>query len=461
MSASVDPRSRTLPHARPPTTRSSSVPGAPGAPGAFARLPALVLAATLALAATAARAGCDVPGGELRLLSDDWEALNIVAERAEACAGEGLRVETERTREHKALQVAALGVEPARYTSVIVSNNTVVPLLNEDLIRPLDALVERHAPELPERQRIRVDGRTMAIAFNANVQHLYYREDLLAEANLAPPSSYAELLDAARILRERGVERPLGGTFAAGWDLANEFMNLYLGLGGEPFGPDGVEPAIEGPAGVEALGTLRALSGYMDPDFLSIDSNELQSLWESGEVAMAVGWSSRAEALLDVEGDAPEVAVSTRVAAAPTIGRGDGDGDGDGEGEGEGGEGTVPAAALWWNGFAIARNASDEDAEASFRIMLHAISPDLLEEHADAALWLVEGYAPTPASAGALATIEAGAVPYPMLAPMSLLHAALGDELAEFLRGDEGAGRALADAAAAYRAAARERGFIE
>ena len=428
--------------ARSRTTR------APSRAVGFALL--LAILAALALAATAARAGCGVPGGELRLLSDDWEALNIVAERAEACAGDGVRVETERTREHKALQVAALGVEPARYTSVIVSNNTIVPLLNEDLIRPLDALVERYAPGLPERQRIRVDGRTVAIAFNANVQHLYYREDVLAEAGLEPPSSYAELLDAARILRERGFERPLGGTFAAGWDLANEFMNLYLGLGGEPFGPDGVEPAIEGPAGVAALGTLRALSGYMDPDFLSIDSNELQSLWESGKVAMAVGWSSRAEALLDVGGDAPEVATRTRVAAAPTIGRG-----------GEDGEGTVPAAALWWNGFAIARNVPDADAEASFRIMLHAISPKLLKNHADAALWLVEGYAPTPASAGALATVEAGAVPYPMLAPMSLLHAALGDELPEFLRGDEGAGRALADAAAAYRAAARERGFVE
>ena len=382
--------------------------------------------------------------GELRLLSDDWEALNLVAARAERCAGDGATVETERTREHKMLQVPALGIEPARYTSVIVSNNTLVPLLTADLVRPLDALVERFAPKLPERQRIRIDGRIMAIAFNANVQHLYYRKDVLDEAGIEPPSSYAELLAAAEILRERGFERPLGGTFAAGWDLANEFMNRYLGLGGEPFAPGSAQPAMEGPAGVEALGTLRALSHYMDPDFLSIDSNELQSLWESGSVAMALGWSSRAEALLDVEGDAPRIAARTAVAAAPTIG-----------------DGVVPAAALWWNGFTIAKHASEQDAEASFRIMLHAISAELLAEHADASLWLVEGYEPTLASVGATDTIDAGAKPYPMLAPMSLLHTALGNELAGFLQGRESAKQALNDAAAAYRATAREQGFLE
>ena len=38
------------------------------------------------------------------------------------------------------------------------------------------------------------------------------------------------------------------------------------------------------------------------------------------------------------------------LAAAPTVGGG-----------------TIPAATLWWDGFTIAKNISDEDAEASFR----------------------------------------------------------------------------------------------
>jgi len=331
-----------------------------GATSLARRMLALVpaLALTFAFGTGRASAGCGVESGALSLFSDDWEALHVVAERAEACAGDGVTVTTERTREHKALQVPALSVTPARYTSAVVSNNTIVPLSNADLIRPLDALIARHAPTLPDRQRIRIDGRTLAIAFNANVQHLYYREDVLERSGLEPPSSYEALLEGAETLRREGrFEHPLGGTFAAGWDLANEFFNLYLGLGGEPFVAGSAEPAIEGPAGVRALQMLRDLSGYMHPDFLSVDSNELQSRWESGEVAMAVGWNSRAEALTDTEGDHPAIAAATALAAAPTIGGG-----------------TTPAVSLWWNGFTVAKNISDEDAEASFRIMLQAIS---------------------------------------------------------------------------------------
>jgi hypothetical protein len=34
------------------------------------------------------------------------------------------------------------------------------------------------------------------------------------------------------------VDYPLGGTFAAGFDLGQEFVNMYLGFGGEFFNAD-------------------------------------------------------------------------------------------------------------------------------------------------------------------------------------------------------------------------------
>ncbi len=43
---------------------------------------------------------------------------------------------------------------------------------------------------------------------------------------------------------------------------------------------------------------------------------------------------------------------------------------------------------------------------------------------------------------------------------MGLLHTALGDNLAEFLQGQESAEQALADSVAAYDLAAREAGFL-
>ena len=44
--------------------------------------------------------------------------------------------------------------EPAEYTSAIVANTSIVALLNEDLIRPLDSLVKKHGKGLKKNQLI-------------------------------------------------------------------------------------------------------------------------------------------------------------------------------------------------------------------------------------------------------------------------------------------------------------------
>ena len=400
------------------------------------------LAALAAAAAPAAADECDIESGSVRILSNDFEALHVVADRAEECAGDGVTVSRDQTEKHKELQVPALSVNPANYTVAVVANNSIVPLLNEDLIRPLDEYVEKYGQNLNDGQIIRLNGQVMAIAFMANSQHLYYRTDLAGDAG--PPGSYEEIVERAEALVESGeLERPLAANFKPGWDLAAEFVNMYSGLGGEFFEPGSAAAAIENDKGVQALEMMKTMSELMDVDFLTYDTNEVKPVWESGQVAYMNGWGSRAGAFIDTEGDAPEIAAETAFAAAPTVGGGD-----------------IPAATLWWDGFTIARNVSDEDAEASFRAMMHALSPELLEEHADAAVWLIDGYEPTPAAQGVFATIEAGARPYPMLPYMGLLHTALGDNLAEFLQGSESAEQALKDVTSAYTSSARQQGFL-
>ena len=157
------------------------------------------------------------------------------------------------------------------------------------------------------------------------------------------------------------------------------------------------------------------------------------------------GWGSRTAGIIDPEGAAlPEVRENSAFVSAPLVGGG-----------------AVPATRLWWDGFALAKNISQEDAEASFQVMMHALSPDLLEEHSTEAVWLIEGYEPTPASAGVIATVQAKALPFPMQPYMGLLHTALGDNLSEFLQGQESAEQALADTTNAYETAAKEGGYLK
>jgi len=126
------------------------------------------------------------------------------------------------------------------------------------------------------------------------------------------------------------------------------------------------------------------------------------------------------------------------------------------------GDSGVAASTLWWDGWTVAKNISDEEAAATFQALAHATSPALLnEETMSQAVWLMDGFEAQPVNEGVLATVAAGANPYPMLPYMGLLHTALGDNLADYLQGNESAEQALADVEAAYTTAAKEKGFLQ
>ena len=409
------------------------------------RTRATVSALAIVASGGAAFADCGIESGSVRILSNDFEALHVIADAAETCATDGVEVTRNQTTEHKDIQVPALTTDPATYTVAIVATNSVVPLLNDDLIRPLDEYVEAYGQQLLPSQLIRVNGQIMAIAFMANAQHLFYREDILEENGIEVPTTYPELLAAAETLRANGVmESPLAANFKPGWDLAAEFVNTYLGTGAEFFAPGSAELAIENEDGIATLETLKSMTEYMSPDYVTYDTNAVKPVWDAGEIALATSWGSRAGAYIDAaETPDPAISETTKFAAMPALT-----------------EGGLPAAALWWDGFTIAKNISDEDAEASFRAMMVGISPEMMKENPTAAVWLIDGYEPTEAATGVVADLQGGARPYPMVPYMGLLHTALGDNLAEYLQGNESAEQALADVSAAYATAAREAGYL-
>ncbi len=301
------------------------------------------------------------------------------------------------------------------------------------------------AKGLNEGQKIVIDGKTMAVAFMANAQHLFYRKDILDKEGIEPPKTYEDILAAAEKIRADGVmEYPLALNSMTGWNIAEEFVNMYTGMGGEFFEPGSAEPAINNETGVAALEMIKQIVSYSNPDYLTFDSNATQAMWESGEVAIATMWGSRGGAILDAEGSTPEVTETTVLAAAPTVAGG-----------------SIPATTLWWDGFTIAKHASDQDAEASFVAMMNGIRPEVIEKANDAAVWLGKGYTAGPVSQGVLASAQAGARPYPMLPYMGMMHTALGDNLSEYLQGSESAEQALSDAEEAYRTAARGQGFLK
>lgn len=399
-----------------------------------------------ALSSTAAMAACGIDSGRISIVGNEFPAIQTIAAAAVACAEGDVTAESNLTADHQKINVAGMSGDPAEYTTAVVANSSIVALINEDVIRPLDDLVAKHGQDIPKQQLITVNGKIMAVAFMANAQHLVYRKDVLEEIGMDAPTSYEEMLAAAAKIRREGImEYPVGGAYKAGWNLAQEFTNMYLGTGGEFFEPGTANVSINNEQGVAALEMMKALTAYMNPDYLTHDSNATNAEVEAGNIALLNMWGSRTGNLMDDEGAEEEVYSNIAVGGPLMVG----------------GSGR-PATTLWWDGWTVAKNISDEDAEATFLAMKAGVSSDILNDETMAqAVWLMPNFEPAPVNEGVLAAVAAKSTPYPMVPFQGLLHTALGDNIADFLKGDETAKKTLEDIEAAYTTAATEKGFLK
>jgi ABC-type glycerol-3-phosphate transport system substrate-binding protein len=401
----------------------------------------LALAGGFALSASTAMAACsfenDVP---IRSLSAGFEAWKAVTDAMAECGN----VQAELDQEFRNKQPAAFEADPSLYHIGGVSNGTITPLLNAGTIRPLDDLVEKYGQNLSDNQLIRVDGEIVAIAMMVNTQHLMFREDIMSDLELEVPQTYDEVLEVAAAIQEAGVvDYPLGATMQSGWNLAQDFNNMFLGYGGD-FYDDDSTPAVNSEAGIRALETMKALTDYMDPEYLVGDSTYVQQQMQQGRIAMTNLWASRAGAF-DDEAESDVVGLIGSAAAPVAM------------------EGGPPATTLWWDGIVIAANIPDEEADAAFRVAMEGMDREMVEANNDAAIWLIEGYQPSDMAAGAIATATASPPPasYPSTSQMGLMHTALGNELPAFFTGERTAEQALAAVEEAYTAAAQEAGLIQ
>jgi ABC-type glycerol-3-phosphate transport system substrate-binding protein len=347
-----------------------------------------LIAIIFSLVSTVAYAGghspCGVTDGKINILANEFTTLRIVMEEAEKCAGPDADFNVTFSVDHQKLQGPALAANPSEFSAKIVTNGSITPLMNEGLLRPLDDLVEKYGQGLNKSQLITFDGKIYAVAFMANAQHLWYRESIFNELGIAVPTTYEEVIAAAAKIKASGkMANPYAGAFKAGWNLSQEFVNMYLGHGGEFFKPGTAEPSINNAKGVAALNVIKQLTELSNPDFLTQDTNAVKEEWESGNVAIMHVWGSAAASLLDDEGD-QAIKADTRLAAPPTVGGG-----------------SDAATTLWWDGISIATNTSDADAEASFRALVGAASSsEMANANPNATVWLINGYTPGDAALG-------------------------------------------------------------
>ena len=342
--------------------------------------------------------GCKI-SARVSIVGNEFPAIHAVADGAKVCKGS--EVKANLTADHQKINVAGMSGNPAEYTSAIIANSSIVALMNNDVIRPLDDLVAKHGKGLKKNQLITINGKVMAVAFMANAQHLVYRSDILEKAGISAPKTYEEMLAGAKIIKDKGLmDYPLGGAYKAGWNLAQEFNNMFIGYGGKHFKGNSAEPNVNSDAGIKALMMMKSLSDFMNPDFLTHDSNATNAEFRAGNVILMNMWGSRAATLTDADGVSEAVKNGMDIAGPMTVG-----------------SGSIPASTLFWDGWTVAKNISDAEAESTFIALMNAIDPSIIKDEniRKQAVWLLDGYTPTDAARGVFAAAEMKTTPYPML----------------------------------------------
>ena len=146
-------------------------------------LKTVALAGAMTLTGSVAFA-CEI-GARVSIVGNEFPAIQTVGAGAQECAGG--EVTTNLTADHQKINLPGMQGNPAEYTSAIIANSSIVALMNEDVIRPLDDLVAKHGGDLKPNQLITIDGKVMAVAFMANAQHLVYRKDILDQIGMDAP----------------------------------------------------------------------------------------------------------------------------------------------------------------------------------------------------------------------------------------------------------------------------------
>jgi len=411
-------------------------------------IPVVITMAMLVMCPQLTMAECSISGsGTVNALSSQFPVLEIIAKAMRNCERKDLDITYDfLPRKHsEADEALALAFSDGTVFDLIqVANGSFTGPQAAGQLRVLNDLVGKYRAKynIEDATLIKIGDDILAIAFQVNAQHLFYRKDLLAKHNIPVPQTYPEVLAAAEKLKgDAAVPYALGGTYRTGWNLGLEFINIYLSLGGELFKAGTAQAAFNSPTGVRTLELMKQLIAHMPPNALLADTTMVMQQFQQGQIAMGNLWASRAAKMDDrteskVVGQIEFAAAPAAVAGAP------------------------PATTLWWDGYTLPKNM-DGDAELAFQVMMEGLKEDVVEKNNDVALWLRSVYEPGPFAVGVVACAQAGAPSYPMQAQISIAHTALGNHIDGFLRGTDTVAQALSEAEAAYIKLAKERGYLK
>lgn len=193
------------------------------------------------------------------------------------------------------------------YTSAFILGDSPYDLVNMDVVWTpkfaaagwLVDLTDRMPPEELEAfspadvEGSRYEGRLYRIPMRSDVGMLYYRTDLLEQAGLEPPETFADLIQASQTLQQKDLVN-----WGYVWQgrqyegLVAMFVEILEGFGGFWVNPENLEVGLDRPETVQAINFLKdtIAQGVSPPGVTTYQEEETRRFFQSGQVAFLRNW---------------------------------------------------------------------------------------------------------------------------------------------------------------------------
>ncbi len=414
----------------------------------FPRIGYAALAITLSMASgqVLAKCGALVGKGDVNIVGNSMPSVIHISKEMETCTRAGVKVAVKITPEARAETERAFSSEgKSVFDAAVISGGVYSVLMGQSRLQPMTDLVAKYKAKykIEDKMLVKAGGEVYAVAYQQNAQNFYYRKDLFDKHGLKVPATYADMLIAAAVLKakEPSIEFPIAQTFAKGFDISTEFVNMFVGFGGKMFKPGTALPDFNSQAGIKAVELMKSMLPYMTPNALASNSDDVMNQFMQGKAAMGVLWATRAARMDDTA--ASKVVGKMEFAAAPAVIAG-----------------GKSATHLWWDGVAMPKNIGG-DRDLVFQVLMDALDEDTTKAGNDQTIWIRSVYKPTRFGTGVILSAKANAPVWPTEPFLGLATGELGKSLPDALGASATAKQVLDAAAAAYVKTATEKGFIK
>ena len=251
--------------------------------------------------------------------------------------------------------VTAMATNPPAYDVFLVDDIWYAEFADGDYV--LDA-TDRITPEMKENvfgsawDITTVDGKTYGMPWLLDAKYFYYNEQLLKEAGFdAPPRTWDEMVEMAKVIKEKGVaEYPIVWSWAQAEAAICDLVTLIYGNGGK-FVDDEGNPAFNGPEGVAALEWMVKTidDGVSNPASVSYLEEDVRNVFSQGKAVFANNWVYMYD-LANFNPDESQIAGQVKMALMPAFA-----------------DAGVDSATINGSmGFSVAANSPNKDAAWKF-----------------------------------------------------------------------------------------------